>query len=688
MSRPSWLFASGTDALARRIAVAVGLDVGAAAPIIGLVVLAAASASDAGYFPRRWYPAAMALVAILALCLLLRERGPRPPRAVWVAVGALAGLAAWSFASMLWAEDVGAAYLGGGRTLLFAVVFGLFAMWALPARTAGLLVGLYVAFTAGRGLVALLEAQAATNVDELFVNDRLVSIAGYSNASAAFLLMAVVPALALAVRREVPWLLRGAFAGAAVILIDVAAMSQSRATLAAVPITLAIWIAVTPGRARGIVAIAVVAAGAALSLPSVLGDLDAFRVLLRADADPRPALDSVAAPVLIAAAATALFWGFLAYSERWFDPDAQTRRRLSLAVGGTAAAVVAAGTIGFFTVADGAGRFSDAWDSLRNDAQPTLSDDNRFASGFGGFNEGRREHWRVAWLEFADHPLIGIGADNFLQAFQRRGRTGETPRFPHSIQMRTLSQLGVVGAALLIALLVAAGIAVAQAIRRGSEGAAAVAAGAAMCFTYWFVHGSVDWFFEYAGLGGLAFAMLGVACAVGPRERAPDAERALVGGAVRVSAVVLATAGLLVLLGTAWLSERWTDAANRVWRSNPAAAFEDVDRAAAANPFSDRPYLVGGVIAVEIDDLPKARDLYRDALDRDPENQFATLQLAAIASELGQWAEAEQLARRAVALAPRDAVARDVLIRVSKRQPVRASEINERLRQRAQDLRQ
>ena len=38
-----------------------------------------------------------------------------------------------------------------------------------------------------------------------------------------------------------------------------------------------------------------------------------------------------------------------------------------------------------------------------------------------------------------------------------------------------------------------------------------------MVFAYWVVHGSVDWLWEYPGLGGPAFALLGVAVALAGR---------------------------------------------------------------------------------------------------------------------------------------------------------------------------
>ena len=82
----------------------------------------------------------------------------------------------------------------------------------------------------------------------------------------------------------------------------------------------------------------------------------------------------------------------------------------------------------------------------------------------------------------------------------------------------------------------------------------AVGAGAGGAALYWLVHGSADWFWEFAGLGGPAFALLGVLSAaalswVARRcaAEAPGSERR----ARRAMTVVYA---LLVALGALFLA--------------------------------------------------------------------------------------------------------------------------------------
>ena len=141
---------------------------------------------------------------------------------------------------------------------------------------------------------------------------------------------------------------------------------------------------------------------------------------------------------------------------------------------------------------------------------------SRLTSGLGS---SRYDFYRVALDEFAAHPLLGIGADNFAEPYLAHGRSTETPRYPHSVELRTLAQTGLLGALLAVVGLGAALLAAWRALARHPDPLArAVAAAALAGFAYWAVHGSFDWFWEFAGLGAPAFALLGLACALAPRS--------------------------------------------------------------------------------------------------------------------------------------------------------------------------
>jgi tetratricopeptide (TPR) repeat protein len=238
-----------------------------------------------------------------------------------------------------------------------------------------------------------------------------------------------------------------------------------------------------------------------------------------------------------------------------------------------------------------------------------------------------------------------------------------------------------------------------------------VAAAALAGFAYWTVHGSFDWFWEFAGLGASAFALLGIACSlvtVRARASAPAGERptsAASGPALGHSvAPVTAPAGVqrsvgaraehgrpvarlclwatVVALGLAavaslvapWLSERQVQSAASIWSKAPLVAYARLNDAANLNPLSDRPYLVAGSIALRFGDIVRAEHDFALALKRVPGDAYATLELGAIASELGERAHALALLESAVRLNPRDPLARQALrtVRTGRRVSVEA----------------
>lgn len=67
-------------------------------------------------------------------------------------------------------------------------------------------------------------------------------------------------------------------------------------------------------------------------------------------------------------------------------------------------------------------------------------------------------------------------------------------------------------------------------------------------------------------------------------------------------------------------------------------------------------------------------------LDRSPDDQYATLEAGAIASARGDLRRARELLQRAVQLAPRDALAREVLDIVKDGGAIDVAELNDRIR--------
>lgn len=155
--------------------------------------------ADGGAAPGAWYPGALALVCALAVLSAVFGRTSLGP-AGRLSARALAGFAAWSLASIAWADARGDAWDEANRALLYLVVFALFAGLPWRAREATRLVGAFVLVTAAIGLWALAEAIAGDG--QAFREGRLAGPIGYENASAALFLAAFWPALVLAADRR------------------------------------------------------------------------------------------------------------------------------------------------------------------------------------------------------------------------------------------------------------------------------------------------------------------------------------------------------------------------------------------------------------------------------------------------------------------------------------------------------
>ena len=196
-------------------------------------------------------------------------------------------------------------------------------------------------------------------------------------------------------------------------------------------------------------------------------------------------------------------------------------------------------------------------------------------------------------------------------------------------------------------------------------------------FVYWLLHTSVDWLYELPGLGGIAFAMLGLATAVRASERREDALGKVrrFGRVARVAGPVLA--GLAaVSFALPWLAERDVSRAVDTWRSDPEAAYERLDRAASLNPVSARPALIEGAIAVQLDQARRAERAYREVIDREPRNAYAWLQLAALASARQDRDEAIRLIARARALTPRDEPTRRAAVVIRNGRQITPKQVN------------
>jgi O-Antigen ligase len=679
-------------------------DAPATVPALAAVALFIVWATDqAGYPVTHWGPGGLILLGLLAVAVgAVGLRAAEMPLAVKIALGCLAGYTALSFLSILWAAVPGDAWEGANRTLLYLIVFALFACWRQRGASAALLLVVWTLAMIGlAAFVALhlnadVNAASSASLQQLIPFGRLVYPSGYANANAAQWLMAFWPALLLSRSARLPWILRGTLAGGAVLLAEVALLSQSRGSLYATPVMLVLVFALLPQRTRTFAVLVPIAAGIGAAAPAVLS----VGNNLSANAVDTARVHSATAAMFAAAVIVGLVVaaGAAVESRGEFSPSSLARTRR--AIGVVAIATLLAGLAGGWAAAgDPVARVRHAWDTFKSGSGYAANGTgSRLTSGFGS---NRYDFYRVALNEFVAHPVVGIGADNFEQQYLAHGRSVETPHYPHSVELRTLTQTGLAGALLALVGLGAALLAGLRGCRQAGRGGDAlcgdVTAAALGGFAYWAVHGSFDWFWEFAGLGAPAFALLGLACALALAPApAASGDRGLSRGRGRprwlprgrALGVAAGAAGLLaaVSLAAPWLSQLQVQSAARIWTQAPKAAYARLDEAARLNPLSDQAYVLAGTIATRYGDLLRADHEFSLALERTPGDVYAMLERGAIASTRGDRKAALGLLERAVRLNPRDPLAGRALLLVRQGRRVSVEALNRSILLKARQL--
>jgi tetratricopeptide (TPR) repeat protein len=652
--------------------------------LMALALFVVWATNQTGYPITHWAPGGLIVLALLAIALgVVRLRVADVPTPVKIALGCLAAYTALSFASILWAAVPGEAWEGANRTLLYLLVFALFALWPQHGRSAALLLGVWTLAMIGLAAFVVLHVNAAAHsharLESLLPGGRLVYPSGYVNANAAQWLMAFWPALLLARETRLHWSVRGLLAGGAVLLAEVALLSVSRGSLYATPVMLVLVFALLPGRTRTFALLVPVAAGIGAAVPSVLHVGERLEHSQNAAATVHTATTATFLAALTVGLVVAL--GAAIESRRALSEVSIGRMRSGVGVVAIATLVVVLAG-GWAAAGNPVTRARHAWDTFKSPrGYAANASGNRLTSGLGS---NRYDFYRVALDEFVAHPLVGIGADNFQEQYLRHGRSDETPKYPHSVELRTLAETGLIGALLALVGLGAALAAAARGLRFSDPLARAVVAATLAGFGYWVVHGSFDWFWEFAGLGAPAFAMLGLACALAPRRGGVSSPR-------RVGRLGIVVGALLALVAAAsltapWLSKLEVQSAARVWTKAPQTAYSRLNDAAWLNPLSDEPYLVAGSIALRFDDLARADHEFALALRRTPGDAYATLERGAIASTENDRRGALVLLERAARLNPRDSLARQALRLVREGKRVNVEELNRSILLKAQQL--
>ena len=665
--------------------------------VAALIVFVVWAAADGGVPATSMYPGALFLLGLVVVTAFAYGRAgtPMPSGLNRAALALLAGFAAWHGLSIIWADVPGAAWLGANRAFLYLTVFALFAIPRWRPSSAAVVLGAYSIAIAGLGVVILLKANGNADPTLWFIKGRLAEPGGYYNAVAALFLAASLPALSLAARPELPWPARATLLGAAGALAELAILPQSRGAVLGLAVALLVYFALVPARLRALLMLLPVALAVALAAPTLL---DVYGAIL-GDGDPSGAVAAATRAVLLSAAGLFAAGALIALADRRLHISEGVVRVASRA---TAAAVAVVALIGvvlaLISIGNPISWAGDRWDEFKSSAAPA-EQSSRFTSVVGS---NRYDFWRVAFDEFQRKPVLGVGADNFAVDYLRERRSEEEPFFAHSLPLERLAQTGIVGAGLLLGFLVTAAVAAIRAGHRSGPLGRATTAGALAGVAYWLAHGSVDWFWAFPALGAPAMAWLAMTArlepaAEDPRDTSdptvegsdPTVEGSDPGGRgwrVGLGAVAGVAAALLAASYTLpWLAVRDVEVAAGSWRADAEGAFEALDRAEGLDPLSADAPIVAGTIAARIGDRERLRSSFSEALERDPNNWYALLELGTLDAVEGNRGQAVAKLRRAAELDPGDPLIKSQLRAVKAGRPVSFARLDQALLRRVCD---
>jgi hypothetical protein len=625
------------------------------------------AADQGGYPPTVWYGGALFVAALLVT--LVFAQGTvflGPPRLTWWAIGSLAAFTAWSFLSISWAAAKGDAWDGSNRTLLYLLVYALFARWPWRPGGAAALLGLQAAGVVTVGLLTLHEVAGSSHPESFFIGSRLSDPLGYPNATAALFLMAFWPAVFLASYRGFPSLLRGVFLGIATALLEVSIIPQSRGALLSLPVVAALYLVLVPGRLRSVLHLALAGGATALALHPLL---EVYRTGARGG-DLAGAAGRARNTVLFSLLVLTAVGTGVALLDRRLNVSPRIVSSANRALGGLAVVGALAGVAVVLAIGSPGEHAHNVWHQFKS-PEPTAS-----STHFVGLGSNRYDFYRVSLLILERRPIGGAGADNFGIEYLRDRRSDEQPLYTHSVEMRLLAHTGLVGTGLFAAFLVAALLAAWRSRSNGELLKRGTAAAATVAFGYWFVHGSGDWLWEFPALGAAAFAWLGLAAGLDrrPAAAAPERSRAARRAVTGLSSV--AALGVALTLALPWIAAREVDYAARSWRADPKSAFDALGRARQLNPLSDLPDLIAGAIAGRLGDYAKGRAGYARAIERNPDNWYSRLELGVVYGIQHDYPAALRELRQAQALNPREPLIAFALRRVQRHRPVKPAAVD------------
>jgi O-Antigen ligase len=646
-----------------------------------LLLLVLVTTSQGGFQIGRWTPLALFALAVLLGALLARGRLAVDSRAARLALVGIWGLAAWSMASMLWAQSAGDAFQAADRWILYAAIATLPLALPLPRRS------LAAVTWALAGAIAVVAAyvliRLMINGAPLYLAGRLNGPINYRNATALFFALPVWPAVIAASTRRYPRGARALALGAATLCLGLAFLTQSRGIVLGLALGGVVVLALGPDRVRRAWTAIITLAAVAIASPWLLRPFHAFdggtgivtahEITVAADA---LAIATVAA-VAVGMAIALFDSGLRASSAR--TQKVRVAARIGLAVV-VIATVIAAGV----AIGNPSSYVSQKWHQFHdlNVATPTTT---RLLTTGGQ----RYDLWRVALNEFDGAPVLGVGADNYEFGYYRERATNRNLDDPHSFVFALLAESGIVGTALFALFLLGNIAALGRGWRRLGTDARRPTAAAAAIGAVLIGQSAVDFMFLIPGLTAIGIFSLSLATAQAVRRFDDEGPGSVSDARSRRKPLglqwmrVLGVAGIgtaIVAVLALLLSNAYVQRA-RSEINDPRAELSSARTAHALDPWSVTPHYLEAAAIETLGNRAGADAQLRDALSLEPANMATLAVLGDFEARGHHFVAARQYYRRALKLDPLDTGLQQ-LIRIGEPSTVSGGGSNRRDEQR------
>ena len=587
--------------------------------------------------------------------------------------------------STVWSVVPDQSWIEANRLVTYLAVFviGMCFVRLAPHRWTVVLGGITVACVAVSAWALMHKVFPAwLEPDEIYA--RLRESFGYWNAVGLMAALGVPGCLWLGARRAGHAAFNALAYPATGLLLVVVLLAYSRGALLALAVGCAFWFGFVPLRLRGFAVLATGAVGAILVIAWAFGQGalsdDKVPLSLRDQAGHQLGiLVFFMAVALLAAGLAVSFWA----SHR--SPSTLFRRRAGLAILVVLALVPVAAAGGLATSQRGlGGSISHAWDTLTNpDAKLPSNDPSRLTA----VGSVRARYWNDAFKIGSDHPWFGVGAGGYDTARLHYRNDDLEVAHAHGYVVQTLADRGLIGLALSFAALVALALAVSQATglhRGGAELRTTPERVGLLTLTtvviVFGVHSFVDWTWFVPGVAFpalLAGGWLAGRGALGLPPRIPTRmlARARDGldDRVRLTAAVGAIGLAACAAWAAWQPQRSIDAGDQALAAitaNPpqiAKARELVRNAHQRDPVAVDPYFDQSVIETKAGNLPGARTALERAVRLQPANPSTWLALANFQlTELHNPTAAKKTLAAALYLDPRSFDGIQLLIAINR----------------------